>query len=143
MHRRHAVHAVLCTISAGKDSCLPGGLVNKMFSGLMSAWTTPLLCIKAKQPCRAHAAADLCVGNCQTQSFKDAHATRNSPYCQTSKAIHMPYEQPMFVFTTDKMTTKMFSTKMSWLTVQSRAAQTSRTDSCAVTACLSSAHFCR
>ena len=40
-----------------KTVCLPGGLVSKMFSGLMSAWTTPLLCIKTKQPCIAHTAA--------------------------------------------------------------------------------------
>ena len=31
----------------------PRGLVNKMFSGLISAWTTPLLCISAKAPCSA------------------------------------------------------------------------------------------
>lgn len=96
-HRRHAVQALVCTgdmlcmlcyaqCLLAKTVCLPGGLVSKMFSGLMSAWTTPLLCIKAKQPCRVNTAAGLCVGNCHI-SIKHAHATKK-PIMLSNKQCH-------------------------------------------------------
>ena len=34
------------------DKASPAGWSIRMFSGLMSAWTTPLLCIRVRAPCR-------------------------------------------------------------------------------------------